>query len=131
MSVERKPLIIYPAYINANRTKAEGRRLSKDKCVADPRWQEIRDVLETFQEFQVIPEPNKVYCREVDKESLAFRGRVKVKVIESDCKYRKKDQILELCATMIPKLKSRGKVVTNATSNAENMASSKKKKGKR
>lgn len=37
---------IYPAYINSKKTLAEGRRISKGKCVENPTFQEIRDVLD-------------------------------------------------------------------------------------
>jgi len=38
-------ICIYPAYFNINKTRAEGRLLSKDKCVANPTYLEIREVL--------------------------------------------------------------------------------------
>lgn len=36
---------IYPAYLNSNKTRQEGRLLPKDKCVSNPSYLEIRDVL--------------------------------------------------------------------------------------
>ena len=80
MTSEERTMILYPAYINSNRTLAKGRRLTREKCVTDPRCTEIRDVLEANKLFRVTLEPNKVYPRESDKESAVFRGRVAVSV---------------------------------------------------
>ena len=40
-------ICIYPAYFNSNKTRQEGRLLSKDKCVSDPGYEEIHDVLKS------------------------------------------------------------------------------------
>ncbi|RWS23524.1 signal recognition particle 19 kDa protein-like protein [Leptotrombidium deliense] len=128
---KRRVICVYPAYLNANKTKAEGRRLNKEKCIPDPRWQEIRDVLEATKGFEVVAEPNKVYTREVDKETPTFRGRVKVTLPENDAKYKTKDDVIELCADLIPKLKTRGKAVPNNTANTETTVTTKKKKGRK
>jgi signal recognition particle subunit SEC65 len=53
---------MYPAYINSTKTRAEGRLLSKDKCLPNPTIVEIRDVLVSAG-FQPIIE-NKKYPRE-------------------------------------------------------------------
>ena len=38
-------ICIYPAYLNSNKTRQEGRLLPKEKCVSNPNYMEIRDVL--------------------------------------------------------------------------------------
>jgi len=38
-------ICIYPAYLNSNKTKAEGRLVPKAKGVPNPSFMEIRDVL--------------------------------------------------------------------------------------
>lgn len=98
---------IYPAYLNANRTHGEGRRISKAKCVADPRWQEIKDVLEANKEFTVTVDANKVYPRELDKELPACRGRIKYQT--TNPKYKSKREVLLYLGETIPKLKTRAK----------------------
>merc|ERR1712083_168686 len=40
-------ICIYPAYLNSNKTRQEGRLLPKEKCVPNPNHMEIRDVLMT------------------------------------------------------------------------------------
>merc|ERR1711992_242708 len=55
-------ICIYPAYFNSNKTRQEGRLLSKDKCVSDPGYEEIHDVSKSAG-FQPIVE-NKQYPRE-------------------------------------------------------------------
>lgn len=72
---------IYPAYINKKKTKAEGRILSRDKCVDNPTYQEMKDVLAASGlKFGV---ENKMYCRERSKE-LSARGRIRVQLKNDD-----------------------------------------------
>lgn len=106
---------IYPQYINSNLTIQLGRRLAKSKCVPDPRWQEIRDVLAVNSaKFDVEAFPEKCYNREVDKENLANRGYIKYRL--KDDSLKNKAAVLTLVAQLIPKLKSRQNVKTPADS---------------
>jgi len=126
----KKWSIIYPAYLNCNRSVNQGRIVAKEKCVPDPRCHEIKSVLETIKGIQVVEEANKVYPRELDKESLQYRGRVKYKLAENDTKFKtKKDVIMYLCE-MIPKLKTRVKIPNVAANHEQSMNSKKKKKNK-
>jgi signal recognition particle subunit SRP19 len=124
---------IYPAYLNSNRTVAEGRRISKKKACADPCWQEIRDVLESIGSFEVVGEGNKTYPREVDKETPAHRGRVRYHAIKEHDRLKNKKDILIYLADMIPRLKSRTQKGAAHTQAADpNVgAAGKKKKGKK
>ncbi len=72
---------VYPAYINSNKTKQEGRLLPKTKCVPNPSYMEIRDVL-MAEGYQPIVE-NKQYPRERSRE-LEFRGRIRVQLRNDD-----------------------------------------------
>lgn len=103
MATEVKWKTIYPAYINSNRSRVSGRRITKARAVEDPKWTEIRDILEASNNIQVTAEPDKVYPRELDKE--LNRGRVKYVLPPGDS--RSKQDILLYLAEMIPKLKSR------------------------
>ena len=70
--------IIYPQYLNSELTIQRGRRLPKSKCVVNPNWKEIADVL--FSEsgkFEVHAYPDKCYARELDKEFWHNRGYVR------------------------------------------------------
>ena len=63
-------MCIYPAYLNALKTKQEGRIICKSKAVENPTYLEIRDVL-TAAGYTPIVE-NKQYSRERSKE-LEYR----------------------------------------------------------
>lgn len=102
-------ICIYPAYVNKKKTRAEGRRLPKEKCVENPTHQEIRDVLAAAG-LRVGVE-NKLYSRERIKEPL-FIGRIRVQLKNDDgtpCndKFATRDSVMEHLGEMIPKLKSR------------------------
>lgn len=107
MSSDHSWNILYPTYINSNRTTTQGRRVPKDKAVADPKWQEIKDILEANGNFRVVGEPTAVYPREIDKEPAHVRGRVKYQLINPDAKFERKSQVLLYLAETIPKLKTR------------------------
>lgn len=101
---------IYPAYINAKKTRSEGRRVGKDKAVENPSVNEIRDILENAG-LKTVVEANRLYCREESREPQ-FRGRVRVQLKNNDGslvneKFNDKDDVLFYLVEMIPKLKSR------------------------
>lgn len=102
-------ICIYPAYFNSNKTRQEGRLLPKPKCVSNPNYNEIRDVL-TAAGFEPIVE-NKQYCRERSRE-LDFRGRIRVQLRNDDGsphmpQFVTREDVLRHLGEMIPKLKSR------------------------
>ena len=101
---------IYPAYINAKKTRAQGRRVTKGKAIDNPSVTEIRDILENVG-LKVVVEPNRLYCREESREPQ-YRGRVRVQIKNADETFVKeqfkgKDDLLFYLVEMIPKLKSR------------------------
>ncbi len=71
--------IIYPAYINSNKTLKNGRKLGKEHCIANPTLDEISQVL-TFLKLRHCVEPHKRYTR----DQLSW-GRVKVMMFGEDC----------------------------------------------
>jgi len=102
-------ICIYPAYLNSNKTRQEGRLLPKEKCVPNPNHMEIRDVLMSAG-YQPIVE-NKQYPRERSRE-FEFRGRIRVQLKNDDGsphleKFQTRESIMEHLGEMIPKLKSR------------------------
>jgi len=125
--------IIYPQYINSNRSLYYGRRLGKNQCVSDPKCAEIKDVLEANHSFVVQINTNKCYSREVDKESAVNRGYVKYQVVKgSEQEFGNKKAVLKYVSQMIPKLKSRNKPNQNESQPNTNQANTnKKKKGKK
>ncbi|KAJ8969003.1 hypothetical protein NQ314_001991 [Rhamnusium bicolor] len=88
---------------------AQGRKITKEKCVENPTHQEIRDVL-VAAGFKVGVE-NKLYSRERSKEFL-YRGRIRVQFRNDDgslynSDFPTRDSIMHHLGEMIPKLKSR------------------------
>lgn len=121
---------VWPTYLNSTRTVVQGRRIPKSKAIENPRWQEIKDVLEATKDFTVLADGNKVYPRELDKEIPYNRGRVKYQ--STNPKYQSKKDVLLYLAEMIPKLKSRAKGAPGTSSTSieqpANQQSSKNKK---
>jgi len=101
---------IYPAYINAKKTRAQGRRVGKSKAIDNPAINEIRDILENAG-LKVVVEPNRLYSREESREPQQ-RGRIRVQLKNEDKslvkeQFKTKDDLLFYLVDMIPKLKSR------------------------
>jgi signal recognition particle subunit SRP19 len=101
---------IYPAYINAKKTRAQGRRVGKSKAIDNPTVNEIRDILENAG-LKVIVEPNRLYSREESREPQ-HRGRVRVQLKNADEslvkeQFKTKDDLLFYLVDTIPKLKTR------------------------
>ncbi|XP_076040130.1 signal recognition particle 19 [Oratosquilla oratoria] len=120
---------IYPAYINKDKTRAEGRRINRDKAVGAPTCKELLDVLNTTG-LQVYPE-GKLYPREKSREA-PFWGRVKVQIKNSEGaiinqKFGNREDIYLFCAERIPKLQSR----TNPKPVQESQSQGKQGKGKK
>ncbi|XP_037934139.1 signal recognition particle 19 kDa protein-like [Teleopsis dalmanni] len=102
-------ICIYPAYINSKKTRQEGRRLSKENCVENPTYVEIRDVL-SVTNLRVGVE-NKQYSREKSRE-VQFRGRIRVQMRNDDgslCnpEFESREAIMRYVTDKIPQLKSR------------------------
>jgi signal recognition particle subunit SRP19 len=76
-------ICIYPAYLNAKKTIAEGRKIPMAKAVENPTLNEIRDVLVNAG-FQIEIEPGKVYPRELNKYENLSRGRLRVHLKNDD-----------------------------------------------
>ena len=101
---------IYPAYINAKKTRAQGRRVTKAKAIDNPNVSEIRDILENVG-LKVVIEPNRLYSREESREPQ-YRGRIRVQLKNADETFVKeqfkcKEDLLFYLVEMIPKLKTR------------------------
>lgn len=74
--------MVYPAYLNAKKTLAEGRRVPKSKAVDKPLCSEIRDVC-LSQQLEVQVEGSKLYSRELVKDDIHV-GRVRVQLKNDD-----------------------------------------------
>lgn len=125
---------IYPAYLNSNRTVARGRKIPVQMSAVDPKWQEIKEVLESSGCFQVLPEPNAVYPRELDKEIPTNRGRVKYQVNPgSEGKFGKKHDVILFVGDSISKMKNRKMATAQPTETASTSTGggTKSKKGKK
>ncbi|KAG8226192.1 hypothetical protein J437_LFUL012468 [Ladona fulva] len=102
-------ICIYPAYINSKKTRAEGRKIPKEKAVENPTHQEIRDVLAAA--GMKVGVENKLYSRESSKEML-YRGRIRVQLKNDDGTplnpdFPTRESVMIYLGRMIPKLKTR------------------------
>ena len=66
--------VIWPAYLDANRTRSEGRRVSQDLAVEEPTVDEIAKAVQQIG-YDATIERDKTYSR----EPWADRGRVVVR----------------------------------------------------
>ncbi|KXJ13823.1 signal recognition particle 19 kDa protein [Exaiptasia diaphana] len=127
-------IVIYPAYLNARRTVAQGRRVPKSKSVDNPTVYEIRDVCQS-QGLEVGLE-DKLYPKDSSKDALC-KGRVRVQLKKSDGspsndKFINRKSLMLFLGEMIPKLKSRQTKSGQTDSSAsQQSAAAKKKKGKK
>ncbi|XP_011498801.1 PREDICTED: signal recognition particle 19 kDa protein [Ceratosolen solmsi marchali] len=125
-------ICIYPVYVNSKRTLAEGRKLSKERCVENPTHQEIRDVLLSI--GLKVGVENKLYPREPSKE-LLYRGRIRVQLKNDDgtpynSDYPTRDSLLNFIGVSIPKLKTRQGKQSSGEQSAQNSSANLPKKGK-
>lgn len=123
-------ICIYPAYINSKKTCTQGRRLAKEKCVDNPTYQEMKDVL--LAAGCTIGVENKVYPREINKYDTQFRGRIRMQLKNEDgspliANFPTRDSVLLYLGETIPKLKSR---VQKQGDSSSNQPSGSKDKGK-
>lgn len=72
--------VIWPAYLDAEKTRAEGRRVPKDAAVPDPTVDEIAKAVQQVG-YDAVIEREKTYPREYEP-----RGRVVVKGAEDASK---------------------------------------------
>lgn len=97
--MDSKANIIYPAYINNNRTVARGRRIPLRFAVPDPKPNEVVDALYSLKGIQAQAEA-KPYCRELDKESVPWRIRYS-NLNPAKNSLKNKREILVACAKRI------------------------------
>ncbi|XP_022308952.1 signal recognition particle 19 kDa protein-like [Crassostrea virginica] len=127
-------ICIYPAYLNSRKTVSEGRRLPKDKCVDNPTYTEIKDVL-IASGFQIGIE-NKVYPRELDHRDQKVRGRIRVQLRDNNGgflmpEYKSRRAVLEVICEKIPKLKTRIQAASSQPAQQQQQTSTKSKKGRK
>jgi signal recognition particle subunit SRP19 len=72
--------VIWPAYIDADRTRRKGRRVPKSEAVEDPTVEEIAKAVQQVG-YDAVVERDKTYPREWEQ-----RGRVLVKGAEDSTK---------------------------------------------
>lgn len=96
---------VYPPYINAKCTVAQGRRVSQQLAVCNPQVQEIIEVLNFLKLHHIVE--NKAYPRDI-----LSRGRVRVRVKDEhgellNTQVAGKNDLLKRLCEYIPRLKSR------------------------
>lgn len=125
-------ICIYPLYLNSKKTRAEGRKLPKEKCVENPTHQEVRDVL--LAAGLKVGVENKLHPKERSKE-LLYRGRIRVQLKNDDgtpvnSEFPTRDSVLFYIGSSIPKLKTRQNKQTSTEQTSQPQTVSKKGKGK-
>ena len=123
--------IIWPAYIDAAKTRPEGRCVPLSCAVKSPTCKEIVDVLKSLG-FQAVEEPHKRYPRDIleyGRVRVLIKVEKKSVVEELPCK---SVVLLKVCE-LIPKLVSRqaSSSTAPAPSSQPNQSNKKSKKGKR
>lgn len=104
-SQETKMHILYPAYINKNRTVAKGRRIPLQIAVSDPKVSEVTEAFCALKGFQVQTEI-RPYCRETDKEAVPWRVKyLNTNVAKNNL--QNKREILSACAKRINAVRSK------------------------
>jgi len=122
--------VIYPVYLNAKKTMAEGRRVPLSIAVENPSPTEIAEVCK-YLGLEAEIEPDKAYSRDYTQ-----RGRVRVnykndkKALLNAEVTSKKVLFAKLC-TLIPKLNSRTSKSSITTSTTATSTTKAGKKGKK
>lgn len=73
--------VIYPAYIDRDLSRSEGRRVAEDQAVEDPTVDEIAEAVQQVG-YDAVIERDVAYSREGHEE----RGRVLIKDADEDAK---------------------------------------------
>lgn len=123
-NAQKKPNILYPAYINKSRTVAAGRRIPMQYAVADPKLNEVVEALRALKGFEVMEEKGKPYCRELDKESVNWRIKYENQN-PSKNNLQTKRHVLVACARRINEIRSKSGPASNQP--AETSGKQKKK----
>ncbi|KAG2392238.1 hypothetical protein C9374_012490 [Naegleria lovaniensis] len=117
----KRTQILYPVYIDKNKSLSEGRRIPKEKCVENPKASEIVDICE----YLKIPyeyEPTKRH----PQEPFEF-GRVRV-LLKKDhvpqLQWKTKQDLLIHIASLIPNLQTRMASKEETSSSTTGAASS-------
>jgi len=74
--------IVWPNYINARKTLAQGRRVAADRCVDNPTCTEIAEACKTLG-LETVIEPYKKYPRD---QWINQIGRVRVRLVDPETK---------------------------------------------
>ncbi|KAL5019874.1 hypothetical protein ScPMuIL_002766 [Solemya velum] len=129
-------ICIYPAYLNSKKSLKEGRKIPKEKCIENPTYVEIRDVLAAGS--FVMGVENKVYPRELDHRDQKVRGRIRVQLKTEEGEpmmeqYPTRKSVLYYLGETIPKLKGRQHSSSSSQSGSQQQKGSKsnKKKGRK
>eukprot|EP00735_Rhodelphis_limneticus_P000702 TRINITY_DN11222_c0_g1::TRINITY_DN11222_c0_g1_i1::g.744::m.744 TRINITY_DN11222_c0_g1::TRINITY_DN11222_c0_g1_i1::g.744 ORF type:complete len:134 (+),score=14.77,sp/P49964/SRP19_ORYSJ/43.48/2e-24,SRP19/PF01922.12/1.4e-26 TRINITY_DN11222_c0_g1_i1:103-504(+) len=133
MSSERRGrdawICIYPAYLNAKKTREEGRRTPLDKAIENPTIQEIVEALK-FLKLEHVVEEDKMYPRDIQK------GRIRVSLKDAVGKPLNPELpsrnllFLQLGALLV-RYRQNVQSTQASSSSASSSAAGKKKKGKR
>jgi len=105
-------IVVYPVYINKERSLKQGRRIKKDNAIKNPVFPELLEGMRVTG-LQIIGEPHKIHPREPSVERQFWgRIRVQLRTIEGDIineKFQTRDDVYQHLAKVIPSLEMRTK----------------------
>ncbi|KAH7728637.1 Signal recognition particle protein [Aphelenchoides avenae] len=131
LSDEARWICVYPLYINAKKTTAQGRRVPTSVGIENPTAQEIHDVL-SHTGFSCKLEKNKMHPLDPSRDGNV-QGRVRVQLKNDDgtpvkSEFRTRRSLLLHACELIPKLKSRQTGGGSAPAASQPSGGGKKKK---
>merc|ERR1712226_960381 len=107
-----RSMVVYPIYINADKSVAEGRRVPKSSAVSKPKSQEILDIL-TYAGYKCVLLKDKLHPKDTYKSDPCNWGRIHVEFKNADKSpilpeiAKTKSELLRYIGVKIPLLKSR------------------------
>jgi len=107
-----RSMVVYPIYINADKSVAEGRRVPKSSAVSRPKSQEILDIL-THAGYKCVLLKDKLHPKDTYKSDPCNWGRIHVEFKNADKSpilpeiAKTKSELLRYVGEKIPLLKAR------------------------
>ncbi|CAH8553876.1 unnamed protein product [Heterobilharzia americana] len=132
-SAKERWVCIYPAYLNNRRTRAQGRKLSVEQCVDNPKHSEVTMVLSKLSIDHILE--SKVHPREKDAFEPMNKWRVRVHLKNDDGtpvneQFPNRQALLLYLGKVIPVVRSRRPPTSGSTTDQNSQGKKNKRKRK-
>ncbi|CAH8574002.1 unnamed protein product [Schistosoma margrebowiei] len=132
-SAKERWVCVYPAYLNNRRTRAQGRKLSVENCVDNPKHSEVTMILGKLSLDYLLE--TKVHPKERDAFEPMNKWRVRVHLKNDDGspvneQFPNRQSLLSYLGKALPVVRSR-RPATSSSSTTEQTFQGKKNKRKR